>query len=89
MDERRPLGDLLLDLDLILCKISSDAGAVLLLLRIEYLDEELEAVALDICRKDTYTRTCVFERDGQSYTRGAKAEGTIDKITDKIDVTYL
>ena len=83
MDERRPLGDLLLDLDLILCKISSDAGAVLLLLRIEYLDEELEAVALDICRKDTYTRTCVFERDGQSYTRAA--EGKMDQIMDNID----
>ena len=61
MDERRPLGDLLLDLDLILCKISSDAGAVLLLLRIEYLDEEVDAVVLDICGKVKVTRTCVFE----------------------------
>ena len=50
LDEPLLRGDLLLDVDRILCKISSDAGAVLLLLRIEYLDEEVdEEVALDIC----------------------------------------
>ena len=50
LDEPLLLGDLLLEVNRILCKISSDAGAVLLLLRIEYLDEEVdEEVALDIC----------------------------------------
>ena len=51
LDERRLRGDLLLEVDrCIPCKTSSDAGAVLLLLRIEYLDEEVEEeVALDIC----------------------------------------
>ena len=49
LDERRLRGDLLLDVDRILCKTSSDGGAVLLLLRMEYLDEEFdEEVALDI-----------------------------------------
>ena len=49
-------GDLLLDADRIRCKTSSDAGAVLLLLRIEYLDEddeEEEDVTLGICLDTT------------------------------------
>ena len=59
LDERRRLlreGDLLPppDVDRILCKTSSDAGAVLLLLRMEYLDEEedTEEFTLDICSED-------------------------------------
>ena len=72
LDERRLRGDLLLDVDRILCRTSSDAGAVLLLLRMEYLDEEFdEEVALDICSDISllyiYMHMCIAEYDTNGY----------------------